>query len=160
VIATESKRAGLTRLEDNRGDSSLAVLQDMETWWREWGPRIARDVGQQGWVLFLLDTNEKIVEVSMLVSQVLRHQALANVEDVTLEALRWFERHAPAVQRDAPEWAQFIISAQYNNLTAMSRIGRELRAAQEQGYHTVVLENTADGVHCHAGGDRLLKELA
>jgi hypothetical protein len=161
VVATESKRAGLTGLEDNRGHSSLAVLQEWQLWWKEWGPRIARDVGYQGWVLFLLDSNEKITEVEMLASEVLRNQGCENIEIATLKALRWFENHAESVKKDAPEWAAFLLAAQYGNLCALARLGRELRAKQEQGYTTVVLEHTeAGGLNVRAGGDRFLAEVA
>jgi hypothetical protein len=59
-------------LRDERGLSSLSVAGDMAEWWRAWGPQIAAQHGKQGWILFLLDSLEKLQEVSMLLSRVLR----------------------------------------------------------------------------------------
>lgn len=167
MIAARSKLAGLTMMADNRGTASLPVLQDMQLWWREWGPRIARDVGYQGWVLFLLDAHEKQIEGSMTVSRILRgklgrvsEREWQNVEDLTTSDLRWFERHAPEVQRDAPEWAQFLITAQYGAFCALARLGRELRGVQVAGYSTVVLEQTENGSAITSGGDKFLEEVA
>jgi hypothetical protein len=161
MIVEQSKRDGLTKLADNRGDSSRAVLQDMEVWWREWGPRIVKDVGRVGWVLFLLDAQEKLLEAQMVASAVLRNEGCENIEAVTLKVLRWYENHAEAVKKDAPEWAQFLITAQYNTACVLARLGRELRAKQEQGYSTVVLEHTeGGGIECTRGGDKFLAEVA
>lgn len=173
MIVETSKRAELTRLADNRGSASLPVLQDMQVWWKEWGPRIAKDVGRQGWVLFLLDAHEKAVEGGMLVSRIMRgkpkwdsrgwsENEWGNVAALTTANLRWFENHAPAVQRDAPEWAQFLITAQYNTLSALARLGRELRGMQEAGYSTVVLEHNegGGGLTVTQGGDKFLEEVA
>lgn len=171
MIVDQSRRAGLTQLADNRGLASLPVLQDMQEWWREWGPRIAKDVGRQGWILFLLDANEKLVETTMLMSRLLRNKPdwdtrgwseaeWLRVDDQATAALRWFERHVQTLT-DVPEFAQFLLSAQYGNFCALARVGRELRAAQEQGYTTVVLEEQ-DGGHINVakGGHTFLTEVA
>lgn len=149
----------------------MPIVTDCQEWWKVWGPRIAAEVGYQGWVLFILDVNEKIVEESMLLSRLLRGKPeydtrgwtpdeWGNCEEVTMAGLRWFERHAPSVIKDSPEWAQFILSAQYNNLCVLARLGREVRAATEQGYTTVVLEKRDGGIECTQGADRFLEEVA
>lgn len=170
MIVERSKIAQLTRLEDNRGSASKPILDDMSDWWRVWGPRIAKDVGKQGWVLFLLDAHEKLVEGANTVSRIVRgkgswdvrgsEQDWGNVETLTTGSLRWFEQHAEQVKRDAPDWAQFVIAAQYNGLCALARLGREVRALQEQGYSTVVLEESDKGIACTRGGDKFLEEVA
>jgi hypothetical protein len=173
MIATGSRRPGLTKLEDNRGNASFPILKDMQEWWKEWGPKIVSEVGRQGWVLFLLDAHEKVTEVEMLLSRVLRNKSKwdsagfseaewSNPEQQATAALRWFERHAPGVQKDAPEWAQFLIAAQYNAFSVLSRLGREVRGAVENGYSPVVLEQSAtgDGLTVTHGGDRFLREVA
>jgi hypothetical protein len=171
VIASESTRGSLTQLADNRGLSSLPVVSDWQDWWRVWGPKILDNVGKVGWVLFVLDANEKILEESMLLSRLIKGKPghtskgwtpdeYGNVETICMQGLRWFETHAPSVIRDAPEWAQFILSAQYGNLCVLARLGREQRSLQETGYSTVVLEQRDDGMHCTKGGDRFLEEVA
>lgn len=170
MIVEQSRRSGLTQLADNRGTASLPVLQDMQLWWKEWGPRIARDVGRQGWVLFLLDAHEKLIEGSTLVSRIIRNKPKwdghgterewGNVETQTRADLAWYERHVEPVKRDAPEWAQFLITAQYSAFCALARLGRELRGLQEAGYSTVVLETSDKGIACTQGGDRFLEEVA
>jgi hypothetical protein len=172
VIVEESKLAGLTKMADNRGTASLPILQDWQLWWKEWGPRIQRDVGRQGWVLFVLDANEKLLEMSTLVSRIIRgkpswdsrgwtENEYGNVESICMAGLRWFERHAEAVQKDAPEWAKFILAAQYGNFSALARLGRELRGLQEAGYSTVVLETNEGGdINVLKGGDKFLEETA
>ena len=170
MFVERSKMAGLTALADNRGSASLPVLQDMQDWWKAWGPRISRDVGQQGWVLFLLDAHEKLVEGSMLVSRIIRNKPKwdglgtesewGSVEVATTAALHWFENHAPAVQRDAPDWAQFLITAQYGAFCALARLGRELQGLKEAGYSTMVLETSDKGVACTQGGATFLEETA
>lgn len=150
-------------LADRRGLSSLAVLDDWRTWWRHWGPTIAAEHGRQGWILFLLDANEKIQEAAMLVSRVLRNKPewgtagwsqaeWLNVEEQTAEAAAWFAREAPGPMRDAPAWAQFLFSAQGGNLAVLKRLGRELRAVQEQGYLVATLERRP-GEGVALGGD-------
>ena len=170
MIVERSKLAGLTELADNRGTASLPILQDMQLWWKEWGPRIARDVGYQGWVLFLLDGHEKLIEGATLVSRIIRgkpkwdgqgsEREWGNVESQTTADLRWFERHVDSVKRDAPEWAQFLLTAQYGAFCTLARLGRELRGVQEAGYSTVVLEQRDTGINCTQGGDRFLEEVA
>ena len=150
-------------LVDLRGASSLAVISDWQDWWRVWGPKIANEVGKQGWILFLLDANEKIQEVTMLVSRLLRNKPewdsarwtqaeWENIEHLTATACAWYEENAPAPMRDAPDWAQFLFSAQHGNLCALKRAGRELRAVQEQGYLVATLERRP-GIGLEFGGD-------
>lgn len=138
-------------LEDRRGLSSLPVAADAATWWREWGPKIVAVHGKQGWILFLLDAQEKLVEVHMLVSRLLRNKpewdsrgwSQAEWEDVELQtaaAAAWFAQNAPTPMKDAPEWAQFLFSAQHGNFAVLRRLGRELRAIQEQGYLVATVE--------------------
>ena len=121
-------------------------------------------------MLFLLDAHEKLVEGSLLVSRIIRskpkwdgagtEREWGSVEAETTRDLRWFERHAPSVQKDAPEWAQFLITAQYGAFCALARMGRELRGMQVAGYSTVVLEQRDTGMHCTQGGDAFLEEVA
>lgn len=149
-------------LVDRRGLSSLAVAADWQTWWSTWGPQIAREHGRQGWILFLLDANEKLLEVQMLLSRVIRNKPewdttgwseaeWMNVAEQTAFALAWFEKYAPGPMRDAPEWAQFLFSSQHGNFAVVARAGRELRAIQEQGYLVATLERNPEGIAF--GGD-------
>lgn len=68
-----------------------------------------------------------------------------NCEEQTADALGWYERNAPAPLRDAPDWAQFLFSAQHGNLAVLKRLGREQRALQEQGYLCATIERTPEG---------------
>lgn len=148
-------------LEDKRGLSSLAVAADWQEWWKHWGPQIAAQHGRAGWVLFLLDANEKIQEASMLLSRVMRNKPewdstgwseaeWLNVEEQTAEAAGWFKRNAARPMAEAPPWAQFLFSAQYGNLTVLARLGREQRALQEQGYLVATLDRSQGAA---LGGD-------
>lgn len=150
-------------LEDRRGLSSFAVAADWVEWWRSWGPRIAAAHGRQNWILFLLDANEKTQEIAMLVSRVLRNKPewestgwsaaeWLNVEEQAAAADEWFQRNAPAPMRDAPEWAQYLFSAQAGNFAVLRRLGRELRAVQERGYLVATLERRP-GEGLKFGGD-------
>jgi hypothetical protein len=150
-------------LRDERGLGSLPVIADWQEWWRYWGPRIADQHGKAGWILFLLAANERIQEVSMLLSRLVRNKPeydtrgwsaaeWLNVEEQTAAALAWFEANAPAPMRDAPEWAQFLFSAQHGNLAVLKRLGRELRALQEQGYLVATIERRP-GVGLELGAD-------
>lgn len=170
MIVEGSKLRGLTTLADNRGIASLPILQDMDVWWREWGPRIVKDVGKQGWVLFILDANEKIMETSTLLSRVLRNKPewdtrgwtekeWSRVDESTTAAVRWFENNMPKPEH-VPEWAQFILSAQYANLCVLARLGRETQAAIDQGYTTVVLEADEGRLNVAQGGHKFLTEVA
>lgn len=148
---------------DERGLSSLAVAGDWQEWWQLWGPEIAKQHGRQGWILLLLDANEKLTEVSMLLSRLMRNKPeydsrgwsqaeWLNVEDQTAEALAWFERNAVSPMADAPEWAQFLFLAQHGNLAVLKRLGREQRALQEQGYLVATLERRP-GIGVEMGAD-------
>ena len=150
-------------LRDARGLGSLPVIGDWQEWWGVWGPEIAKAHGRQGWILLLLDANEKIQEVEMLLSRVLRNKPeydttgwsqaeWLNVEDQTAEALAWFERNVESPMKDAPEWAHFLFSSFYGSLTVLKRLGRELRAVQEQGYLVATLER-CPGEGVALGGD-------
>jgi len=150
-------------LRDERGLSSLAVAADWQEWWQVWGPKIAAEHGRQGWILLLLDANEKVQEVSMMLSRVLRNKPeyettgwseaeWLNVEDQSAEAAAWFERNAASPMKDAPEWAHFLFSSLHGNLTVLKRLGRELRAVQDQGYLVATLERRP-GVGLEFGGD-------
>lgn len=150
-------------IEDQRGLSSLHVVTDWDEWWRTWGPTIVDRHGRQGWVLFLLDANAKLLEIEMLVSRLLRNKPewntatwseaeWQNVETQTAAAAAWFQSNAPEPMRDAPPWCQFLFSAQAGNFAVLKRLGRELRAVQEQGYLCVTLERRPeDGIIL--GGD-------
>ena len=151
------------QLEDKRGLGSLPVVADWIGWWKVWGPRIAAEHGRAGWILLLLDANEKVQEVSMLLSRVLRNKPewdstgwsaaeWENVEDQAGEAAAWFERNAASPMRDAPEWAHFLFSSLHGNLCVLERLGRELRAVQEQGYLVATIERQP-GVGLELGGD-------
>lgn len=140
-------------LKDERGLGSLPIIADWQEWWKAWGPQIAKEHGKQGWILFLLDAHEKVQEVSMTLSRILRNKPdwdstgwsekeYLNIENQTGEALAWYERNAPSPMRDAPEWAQFLFSAQHGNLAVLARMGREQRALQEQGYLVATLDRS------------------
>lgn len=171
MIATGSRRPGLTKLEDNRGVASFPFAADCQEWWAIWGPRIVKEVGRVGWVLFILDAHEKLVEGHMLISRLLRSKSKweskgwtpdewGNVADITMQSLRWYENHASTIIKQVPEWAAFLIAGQYSNFCLLARLGREMRAAQEQGYSTVVLETKDGGIECTQGGDKFLEEVA
>lgn len=145
------------KFADKAGLSSLAVVDDWQVWWREWGPKIMAQHGRQGWILFMLEANDKVQEVSMVLARIIRNKPKwnsvgwsqkewLNCAETAAEAQAWFEKHGESVMRDAPEWAKFILVAQHGNLTVLSRLARELRGIQENGHSTVVLEATANGI--------------
>lgn len=169
MLASTSTRAAHTAFEDKSGLASLPVIRNWREWWREWGPKIAAQEGKAGWILFLLDANEKLQEVSMLIARIIRSKPKwstegwsedewGNVRDVAAKATDWFKANCPV--RDMPEWAQFVAAAQYGNFRVLERLARELRALQEQGYSTVVVEERADGrMNIHGGSDTVLAEV-
>lgn len=155
--------AGKVSLEDRRGLSSLDFASDADEWWRAWGPVIASRHGRQGWILFLLDANQKLQETAMLVSRLLRNKPewntagwsqaeWENVEVNTALADSWFREHAAAPMKDAPDWAQYLFVAQAGNFAVLKRLGREMRAIQEQGYLVATLERRP-GEGILMGGD-------
>ena len=169
MIASSDTRQTLLRGGDDRGAHSLPILRDWQTWWREWGPRVAQDVGRHGWILFLLDSSERILEMQMTLSRVIRgkpewdtsgwsEREWGSVAEMTAEGMAWFEKNSPRVD-DVPEWAAFILTAQRGLFQTAWRLGRELQTLREQGYTTVVLEERQDGIHCVKGGDRFLTEV-
>jgi hypothetical protein len=170
MIASSSTRAALTVRTDKRGLASFPVVADWQLWWKTWGPKIAAQEGRQGWILFLLDANERLMEVSMLISRIIRSKPQwttegwsqdewSNVQDVAARATAWFEANCPT--KDLPEWAQFIAAAQYGNFRVLERLARELRALQEQGYTTVVLEETGGRtITVQQGAEKILEEVA
>lgn len=171
AVLHDSDRPGL--LEDHgdiRGEHSLPVLRDWKDWWGKWGPLVMEQYGRCGWVLFMLDAVEKILETQMTVSRLIRgkpewdttgwsEREWLNVADVTADASAWFDRNCPRLS-DLPEWAGFVLAGQRGMFRTLARIGRELRSLQEQGYTTVVLESGADGISVLKGGDKVLKEVA
>jgi hypothetical protein len=170
IVSNESDRARLLKRGEGKGLSSLSLMHDWQEWWRAWGPKITAQVGRQGWVLFILDAEEKTRELCMLLSRLIRNKPewdtrgwseaeWKNVEETTLEAKCWYERNCPRPE-SVPEWAQFIVSGMYGNFCTLARLGRELRALQEQGYSCVALEATDRGTNVLSGGDRVLQELA
>jgi hypothetical protein len=164
VIASKSTIDNLTALGDSRGDASLPVALDWQEWWGHWAPRIASDVGRVGWVLFLMDAVMKLTDLEVMMSRKLRNKAAdqlpgwaedewSNVAERAAQAVGWFEEHAPAAKRDAPEWAQFILAGIGGLFAVQARLAREVRAAQEQGYRVVTLE------HLESGGLRVQGEI-
>lgn len=151
-------------LEDRRGLSSLDYATDADLWWRTWGPIIASRHGKQGWILFLLDANQKLQETAMLLSRLLRNKPewntagwteaeWENVETTTGAADAWFRKNADAPMRDAPEWAQYLFVAQAGNFAVCKRLGRELRAVQDQGYLVATIEKDPTRQGVVLGGD-------
>jgi hypothetical protein len=143
-VIAGSKTPGLTELADNRGLASYPIVLDQDAWWKEWGPKIEMQEGRQGWILFVLDAQAKILEVSMKISQNVRNRWAeaggVDVEQASEAALRWFEENYPKAE-SLPEWARFIVSAQYGNFCVLARLGRELKGVQDHGFNTLVLEN-------------------
>ncbi len=150
-------------LEDRRGLSSLDFAADADEWWKVWGPIIASRHGKQGWILFLLDANQKLQETAMLVSRLLRNKPewntigwsqaeWENVETQTALASAWFNEHVDTPMKDAPDWAQYLFVAQAGNFAVLKRLGREMRAIQEQGYLVATLERRP-GEGVVLGGD-------
>lgn len=169
IVQNHSDRARLLDGTDNRGQHSLPILRDWQTWWAAWGPEIATSVGKHGWIIFLLDANERMLEMQTTLSRVVRgkpewntagwsEREWGDVSDMTAEGLAWFETNAPRLD-DIPEWAAFLVTAQRGLFQTVVRLGRELRTLQEQGYTTVVLEERQDGIHVIKGGDKFLQEV-
>lgn len=130
----------------------------------------AKDVGRVGWVMFLLDAKDRLLETQMLVSRIIKSKPewdtrgwseaeWLNVEETTAEAKAWYVRNLPNPER-MPEWARFLVAAQFGAFCALERMGRELRACQTQGYSTVVVERSADGLAVTGGGDAFLQEVS
>lgn len=170
IVANASDRARLLQHdEDVRGLASLPIINDWAAWWRVWGPKLVAAEGRQGWILFLLDAQEKLVEAMVTMSRVIRNKPSwgggwsekewSNIEETTAGARAWFERNCPD-PKTLPEYAQFLVSGQHGLFCVLSRMGRELRALQTQGYSTVVLEAGDGSLACTSGGDKFLQEVA
>lgn len=69
-----------------------------------------------------------------------------NVQETSTEGLAWYRKHCPA-PGSVPEWAEFILTAQEGLYSVLARMGRELRAVQEQGYQTISVESGPAGVN-------------
>lgn len=156
IVQNDADRSRLLEMTDKRGIDSLPVIEDWQAWWQEWGPRIAAEEGRQPWIIFMLDAHEKTLEGLMLLSRLIRNKPKWNTTGWTqaewgnvalfgAEARCWFEQNHPRLE-DVPEYAQFIISAQYGVFCALERLTREMRAIQDQGYKVVALESGEDGV--------------
>jgi len=76
-----------------------------------------------------------------------------NVEEQTAVADAWFQASAESPMRDAPDWARFIFSAQAGTFAVLKRLGRELRAVQEQGYLVATIEKDPTRQGVVLGGD-------
>lgn len=162
MIAGSSQVASVTKTQTgDRGGAAMPLAAEWREWWREWGPKIAKEVGRQGWVLFILDANEKLLEVQTIMARIIRkgsewdstgfqEDEWLNVADVAGKALGWFEANAPS-PRDVPEWARFLLAAQHGNFAVCKRLASELRTLQEQGYSVVTLEHKDGGIQ--VGGD-------
>lgn len=149
MIATGSRQTGLHDRQDNAGLASMPLLKDWQDWWRTWGPSIAAAVGRCGWVLFLLDANEKVTEEQMVIGRMLRTGKWERVEDVTIGGKEWFQRNCPRTD-DVPDWANFILTALYGQFCTLERLGREVSGAIESGVMPIVIERTDDGIRVEA----------
>lgn len=154
MIVPDSQRARLVARGDDGSTAVLPLVEDWQTWWREWGPRIRAEEGQQGWIIFLLDAHEKLTEVNAIMARIMRgkHNEVGiavwsekewmNVHETAEEAKAWFERHVPTLT-GVPEFAQFLLTAQYANLSVLTRLARDLRGLQEEhGIGTMVVERS------------------
>lgn len=149
MIVPASRQKRLHTREDNAGLASMPLLSDWQVWWRTWGPRVAEEVGRCGWVLFLLDANEKVTEAQMVIGKMLRLGKWERIEDVTVGGKEWFERNCPR-QEDVPEWANFVLTALYGQFCTLERLGREVLGAIESGVMPIVIERTDSGVRVEA----------
>lgn len=145
-------------MTDEGGTEALPIIEDWDSFWRVWGPRIAKEEGKHGWILFLLDAHEKITELNAVTARIMMGKSNTigtqvwsareweNCETVATEAKAWFERNVPRLS-DLPEFVQFLLSAQYSNLSILVRLARDLRGMQEQhGVSSHIVErNDADG---------------
>lgn len=168
IVQNQTDRDKLLEPGDVRGEQSLPILRDWQAWWQVWGPRVAAEEGRQPWIMFLLDSSERIIEMQTTLSRVMKSKPewdttgwsedeWSNIEDVCVRGLCWFERNVP---KDVPEFAAFIIAGQRGMFQTLARLGRELRSLQELGYGTVVLEaSDRHGVSVLQGGDRYLEEV-
>lgn len=156
IVSNTAARQRLTKRGDTRGLSSLPVALDCKTWWSEYGPKIVAEEGKAGWILFIMDAQERLIEETMLMARSIRNREKRggegwsqkewlNIQETSLEAYEWYKRHCPA-QNSVPEWADFILTAQYSLFSVLARMGRELRGVQELGYQTVSVESGAAGV--------------
>lgn len=158
MIVPNSRRDRLCAMDDEGGTHALPLIEDWQDWWRLWGPRIAKEEGKQGWIIFILDAHEKITELNANVQRIMMGKTdkvgnsvwnareWENCETIALEAKAWFERNVPNL-KDVPEFAQFMLSAQHANLCILSRLSRDLRGMQEEhGIGSHMLErNEGDG---------------
>jgi hypothetical protein len=151
--------------------SSLVTVEGWSHWWQAWAPRIAEQSGREGWILFLLDAVEEITTLEGTMSRILRdkpewntalwaEQEWLDIEHTAGSALNWYDRNCPRLDR-VPEWAAFVLCAMRGHITVLARLGKELRAAQEQGYGSFVVESNAEKMSMNVikGGDHLLGEV-
>lgn len=171
IVANTSDRNRLLRPGKGLSIGSLPEVEKWNEWWQAWAPRIAAEVGREGWVLFILDSVEKMCGLEATMARILRdkpewntdlwaQQEWLDVEHTAGSALSWFDQNCPRLDR-VPEWCAFVLCAMRGHFTVLARLGRELRAAQEQGYGSFVVENQVDklGMDVIKGGDKLLGEV-
>jgi hypothetical protein len=152
IVANRADRRRLLEMKDERGLASLPIVEDWQSWWQEWGPRIVQEEGHQPWIIFLLDANEKLLELLMLTSRLIRNKPewntsrwtekeWLNVAEQGAEARAWFAANHPNPD-DMPEYAQFLLSGQHGLFCSLERVTRELRALQEHGFGIAVLDRS------------------
>lgn len=156
MIVPSSRRDRLVQMDDDGGTHALPLIEDWQTWWREWGPRIKTEEGAQPWIIFILDAHEKITELNAITQRIMMGKTdkvgnsvwsakeWENCETVALEAKGWFDRNVPNL-KNVPEFAAFMLSAQHANLCILARLARDLRGMQEQhGVSSHMLERNDD----------------
>lgn len=140
---------------DKRGPSSFGFMEDLQLWWRAYGPEIVARFGRCRWILLVMDAIEKLGGLEMTISRILRQkpqwdttgwsaQEWTNIEHRAEAAYCWFAKHAPD-PRDIPEWAQFVMVALDGAFGAMRKIAAEVREIQEEGHLLVSLTKPEDG---------------
>lgn len=140
---------------DTRGPSSFEFMIDMSSWWKVYGPEIAKRFGKCGWILLMLDAHEKLEGLVMTISRLIRNkpewdtrgwsqQEWTNIENRARAAYGWFATNAPAPE-DVPEWGQFILTAMDGLFGAMIKVAQEVREIQEEGHLLVNLTRPETG---------------
>lgn len=143
-IATKGSPGNILSFADERGSSSFAVVKDMREWWAVYGPQIVNLYGRARWIVFLVHAHDKLEGLGMQLSRVMRNKPSWDTsgwsEDewsstlwAACKAKAWFTNNCPDL-RDVPEFAQYILVAQYGMFGLMERLAREVNEIQNEGH--------------------------
>jgi hypothetical protein len=155
ILDTKGYAENQFNFEDERGMSSYAVIKDWSVWWGKWGPEIQSRYGKVGWLLLLLDANEKLEGILMNWARILREKPewdtsgwsedeWSNPVWVSAKAKAWFQTSCPNME-DVPEFARFMFVAMNGLFGVLERLSREIHEIQSEGHLLINMTNVNTG---------------